>query len=178
MLRLFFLAESVLDAMADDTRMNEGERQELVAYLDGELPEVECLQVEQKLADSPAARREVEALQRTWDLLDHLPKATASHDFATKTLSRIQAIQTPPSENANRVPPWVRQAGFALGWVGGAAAAAVVGFAVARFGWPTPTDRLARDLPVVERLYEYRAVSDVDFLRELEQAGLFADEES
>lgn len=164
--------------MADQERLTEEERWDLVAYLDGELPEVESARVEHRLADSPGARRALDELQRTWDLLDHLPRAQASHDFVAQTVTRSQALEALPAAGDAESRRLWRRAGLALGWLGGAAAGAIVGFIIARFGWPTPTDQLARDLPVVERLYEYRAVSDVDFLRELEQAGLFTDEES
>ena len=46
--------------MADEQRLTEEERRELVAYLDGELPEVESARVEHRLADSPGARRELD----------------------------------------------------------------------------------------------------------------------
>ena len=53
-------------------------KEDLVAYLDGELDEQASQDIEQTLAQSPAARREVEALARTWKLLRVLPEVKAS----------------------------------------------------------------------------------------------------
>jgi anti-sigma factor RsiW len=43
-------------------------RENLVAYLDGELDEVATLEVERTLSESAEIRLEVEELSRTWDL--------------------------------------------------------------------------------------------------------------
>ena len=61
----------------ESQRLSPAERDNLVAYLDGELPDGESRRIATKLTSSPTARREVEALERTWQLLDHLPRPQA-----------------------------------------------------------------------------------------------------
>ncbi len=65
---------------------------ELVAYLDGELPEQDADRVERMLQANAPLRRDAECLDRTWQLLDSLESATASGEFTQKTLSSISAI--------------------------------------------------------------------------------------
>ena len=65
---------------------------ELVAYLDGELPEQDADRVERMLQANAPLRRDAECLDRTWQLLDSLESATASGEFRQKTLSSISAI--------------------------------------------------------------------------------------
>lgn len=68
---------------------------ELVAYLDGELPEQDADRVERMLQANPPLRRDADCLDRTWQLLDSLESATASGEFTQKTLSSISAIVDP-----------------------------------------------------------------------------------
>lgn len=65
---------------------------ELVAYLDGELPEQDADRVERMLQANAPLRRDAECLDRTWQLLDSLESVTASGEFTQKTLSTISAI--------------------------------------------------------------------------------------
>nr|AGC72076.1 hypothetical protein [uncultured bacterium A1Q1_fos_291] len=65
---------------------------ELVAYLDGELPEQDVDRVEQLLQVSAQLRRSAETLDRTWQLLDSLEEATASGNFTQKTLASISGL--------------------------------------------------------------------------------------
>ncbi len=65
---------------------------ELVAYLDGELPEQDADRVEQLLQTDAPLRRSAEALDRTWQLLNSLEEATASGEFTQKTLASISTI--------------------------------------------------------------------------------------
>jgi len=65
---------------------------ELVAYLDGEMPEQDADRVERMLQANESLRRDAECLDRTWQLLDSLESATASGEFTRKTLSSISTI--------------------------------------------------------------------------------------
>src|SRR5229473_2045109 len=56
------------------SQLNEDERAELVAYLDGELNEEAAQVLEARLSREPDLRAEAEALKRTWELLDYLPR--------------------------------------------------------------------------------------------------------
>lgn len=65
---------------------------ELVAYLDGELPELDADRIERMLQGDAPLRRNAETLDQTWQLLDSLESATASGGFTQKTLSTISTI--------------------------------------------------------------------------------------
>ena len=54
------------------------ERDNLVAYLDGELDEAAVRSLEARLARDPQARQELEALKRSWEMLDYLPRPEPS----------------------------------------------------------------------------------------------------
>ena len=58
----------------EQLRLTPDERADLVAYVDGELPETHARSIATKLTHSATARREVEMLQKTWELLDYLPR--------------------------------------------------------------------------------------------------------
>ena len=63
---------------------------ELVAFLDGELEADAVEAVEAKISLDATVRAEADALKRTWDLLDHLPRSEPSPNFTERTLSSIR----------------------------------------------------------------------------------------
>ena len=69
------------------------ERADLVAYVDGELPENHARTIATKLTKSATARREVEMLQKTWELLDLLPRPQVTEHFSEKTVSEIRRLE-------------------------------------------------------------------------------------
>ncbi len=79
---------------------------ELVAYLDGELPEQDADRVERMLQDNAPLRRDAECLDRTWQLLDSLESATASGEFTQKTLSSICAIAESGESGVQNTGRW------------------------------------------------------------------------
>ncbi len=79
--------------MAKMTRLSAEQRENLVAYLDGELDDSATQNIEQVLAESVVARHDVDMLSRTWDLMNVLPGVKASEEFTRKTLSSIRAAE-------------------------------------------------------------------------------------
>ncbi|QDV38083.1 hypothetical protein ElP_60310 [Tautonia plasticadhaerens] len=158
---------------AEQLRLNADERADLVAYLDGELTGDRSRAIAEKLTRSVSGRREVEALESTWGLLDLLPRPRAGEEFAERTLSQVIDAPTSEARLVGAARETIRRV-LAL-----AAIAAVVslgaaaGYAAARWLWPDPTARLARDLTIAERLDDYQAVGGLDFLRRLDQSPLF-----
>ena len=69
--------------------LNDDEKADLVAYLDGELDEPATQAVEAKIAADPDARAELDALKQTWGMLDYLPKTNPSPNFTNRTLERL-----------------------------------------------------------------------------------------
>lgn len=159
--------------MSTIQRLSAEQRDDLVAYLDGELEEASSQEIEKILAKNPVARNDVEMLMRTWELLDALPRAEATEEFTQKTLSSIQAVDArdPVTEK-----PWfqkLKRGVMAAGWTAGIALSAVLGFAITNRVIPSESRLLVENLPVVERLDIYREVDNIEFLRELRRSGLF-----
>jgi anti-sigma factor RsiW len=158
---------------SDQLRLTTSERSNLVAYLDGELTEVESRTLATKLTSSISARREVEALEKTWELLDHLPRPQASREFTERTLTQAQGAASLDDrlvDVASKTAQGLLRAGIVV-----LAASATVGisYAAIRWLWPDPSARLARDLPIAEHLDEYRDVGTIDFLKRLDDDPAF-----
>src|SRR4051812_2241884 len=130
--------------------LNDDEKAELVAYLDGELDEAATQAIEAKLATDVEARAELEALKQTWGMLDYLPKATPSPNFTNRTLERLtlediskSASDTMPMPRRPR--PWVR----ATGWAAAVLLALGGGYLTTTLFAPTPPDVVPdADLPL------------------------------
>jgi anti-sigma factor RsiW len=167
--------------MANPPPWTEEDRDNLVAYLDGELDGKTARDLEVKLTLNPQARAEAEALRRAWDLLDYLPRPEPSGSFTHRTLDRISAVR--PAEPVGR-HAWLRW-GLSLGWVAAVLLAGVGGYAAVsllprRSPPPIQADdldpALVRDLRIIENLHQYEQVDNVSFLRDLDDPELFGDE--
>ena len=147
----------------------------LVAYLDGELAADEQVRVERRLADDPEFRARLAQLQRAWDLLDSLERTEADEDFARSTVEMV-AEKAADDVQAERNKSRLRQAWLYA--VGGTAMAMslIAGYLLVARWADRPNREIVRDLPVIERVDEYRNAESVEFLRELHQEGLFAQE--
>jgi anti-sigma factor RsiW len=161
--------------MTDSSPLPDEEREELVAFLDGELTEDDAHKVEAKLNVDPGARAEADALRRTWDLLDFLPRPEASPDFTHRTLERVGPVRkTQPVPRRWRL----RAAVVGVAW----AASLLVAVAAGHTGMSVFLKRgsaerdLVRDLRVIENKRLYELGEDMEFLRDLDQPDLFGDE--
>ena len=161
--------------MEKTVRLNAEQREDLVAYLDGELPDEQVQQIDHIIARSEVARHEVEALARTWELLDVLPAGRASEDFTTKTMTNLKVMEQPFTLADQWWYVHLARLGAAGGWLIAMAVCGWLGFQLTRSWIPNPNDALLEDLPVIENLDQYRDAGDVEFLRQLKQAGLFDD---
>lgn len=162
---------------------------DLIAYLDGELDGAEARAVEAALALDPAVRAKAEAYQRVDGLLDFLPRPAPAPDFTTRTLTRLQPVSAAGASPASGSAPTATLAGSVSGfrprrsawptvvaWMAAATVAGVGGYAAHAALSPTgpPTDLAISDLRVIERLPLYLGVDDLDFLKALDETGLFA----
>jgi anti-sigma factor RsiW len=149
---------------------------DLVAYLDGELDAARTRAVEERLSSDAAYRRQLRELQQAWDLLDQLPKADVDETFTQTTLAMVAVSVSGEVEQAQvrrgRTRRWLR-------WTGSVAAVAAfaAGYVAVSIVVSRENRRLLRDLPVIERLDEYRYADSVEFLRQLEREGLFTEDE-
>jgi anti-sigma factor RsiW len=146
----------------------------LVAYLDGELPDAHSRAIATKLTMSATARREVEMLQKTWELLEQLDRPKLPAQFTVKTLSEIRRIELAGHAWEPLFSYWAGRAGRVLAALVMAAACAAIGFGLTRWVWPNPTERLVRDLTLAEHLDEYLEVGSFDFWNELVDSREFA----
>ncbi len=157
----------------EQLRLTPDERADLVAYIDGELPDATARALSTKLTQSATARREVELLKKTWELLGHLSFPAVDERFAERTITEIRQLElkTPAWEAPFRsVTSWAVQAAIyaALAVLGLGA-----GYAATRWLWPDPSARLGRDLSLAEHLDEYLEVGSFDFLNQLVDAPEF-----
>jgi anti-sigma factor RsiW len=155
--------------------MSDEDREELIAYLDGELDEEKAHAVESKMSLDPATRAEADTLKKTWDLLDYLPRPEPSPNFTNRTLDRISTRET---QNALRPARRLRRWLTGLGWAAAVLLAGFGGYVMALHHFPSkPQDRdLVRELRIIENLRFYESVESLDFLRELDQRDLFGED--
>jgi len=151
----------------EQLRLSPDERDDLVAYLDGELPEAHTRVISTKLTQSATARREVEILKKTWELLDFLPRPKAPPEFSERTISHIHRLELEGHSWEPLVASWSAQAARVVVYVIAVGLSLGVGYALTRWAWPDPTARMARDLTLAEHLDEYLEVGSFEFLSQL-----------
>ncbi len=151
-------------------------RDNFVAYLDGELPPDDVKGLERVLADSPVARKDIESLVRTYEMLDMLPRPQATVEFTQKTMATVKLsdMQTDVTQTA-----WYK--GLRLGFVaaGGLlllAATGLVAYTAANRWAPTDDDLKLRDLQVIKNLDDYSQAESYEFLERLERSSTLMQE--
>ena len=90
--------------------LDEKRREELATWLAGEADRETTERCETAVATDGKIRREVDALRRTWDLLDHLPKPEADGGFTQRTLKLTQhPVRTAPITSRSGPRLWRRR---------------------------------------------------------------------
>ena len=154
-------------------RLTAEQREDLVAYLDGELEDVPSQEIDRILARSDVARHEVEALSRAWEMLDILPRSNASSEFTSRTMATVK-LEEVPHDFSGR--PWfiaLRRGAVGAVWVAALAAAGLLGFLATWQWYPNPNRDLLEELPVVKQLDVYAEVDNPEFLESLSKSALF-----
>jgi hypothetical protein len=154
---------SVTDPQPDPTA------DEIVAYLDGELPPQECKRVESRLATDDEYRQQMHELDQAWEALNSLPTPTVDEGFARTTieLACVAAEADLTEHNANAK---VASRNRAWRWAAAGIAAILFGLLIGRSLLPAANTKLLADLPAIEQLNTLEYVEDVDFLRRLSNA--------
>jgi anti-sigma factor RsiW len=164
------------DPMTEFSPLDDDERAELIAYLDGELDAKSARRIEAKLNTDPAIRAEAESLKRTWDLLDYLPKSEPSPTFTHRTMQRVTAVQTRTTkiQLGYAWRPWA----LGVGWAAAVLLAGAAGFAAMTRLQPKEMndDGLVRELRIIENKRLYEAAEEMEFLRQLDDPDLFGDD--
>ena len=163
--------------MAEQPSAQHELEEELTAYLDGELDGAGARRVEERLARDAEYRAQLQKLERTWGLLDRLPRASVGEDFTKTTLEMVAVSAAADAAEVQRQVPRVRQRQRLAGAIS-MVAALLVGFAIGTQVWPDPNEKLLRDLPVLENLDLYYQADDLEFLRMLDQKNIFDDGDS
>jgi anti-sigma-K factor RskA len=170
--------------MSKSRPLTDAERADLVAYLDGELGGEAKRAIEARISLDPVWRTEAASLQRTWNLLDHLPRPEPSPSFTQRTLSRLEPVH--PSVGKKLTPTGSRQGltrwiTIGAGWAAALVVATLAGYHAFQRN-PPPYEpgeaELIRELRVIEHKRHYDLVDDIDFLRELDHPDLFGEESS
>ena len=159
--------------------LSEADRENIVAYLDGELDEKAAHEIETRINLDPAFRAEAEALKQAWGMLDFLPRQEASTNFTHRTMEQL--VLRP--KETGRMP----QLG-GVSWLRGAAWAAIVLVAVGVGWWlagviesrsgrtPIEDETLVRHLRIIEKMPLLEQIDDIEFLRSLDHPDLFGEE--
>jgi hypothetical protein len=173
----------------DDGNPDERQTEEIVAYLDGELDPKVAEGVAARLSLDPKLRGEAESLQRTWDILDILPRPQPSASFTTRTISQAipipggasgptMAFPSPGAASTMMLPPprpgilfWLTSAAIillatGLGYIGHLELAPK----------PTVPQPDLEDAPLMRNLRLYRNVEDMDYLKRLDSPEMFGEE--
>ncbi len=149
----------------------------LVAYLDGELDEQTIGQVQRSLETDPELRRQLESLSGAWAMLDELQQPQVKTDFTESTLE-VVALGAQSDIDQSRPSGPLGRLGRYLTVPAGLFAACFLGFICVVLFRPDPNRQLLEDLPVVQRLDEYRQIDSVEFLQELRKSKLFSEDPS
>ena len=148
-------------------RLTSEDRDNLTAYLDGELDENATRRIESILTSSSVARNDLELLARTYELLDLLPRPTCGEEFAEKTVAtaRLENFRAPVTHQAwyqyleRTIPLAMWSLAFFL--------AACCGYLLTNQWMPQQDDLLLEELPLIQNLDLYHEVGSVRFLEEL-----------
>ncbi len=148
-------------------RLSSEDRDNLPAYLDGELNEEATRRIESILVQSSVARNDLELLSKTYDLLDELPRPDAPKDFIEKTLATVKMERVKVSLSDQVWFQTSQKILVLLGWTVALVIASVAGFAVTNRMVERPDDVLAEELPLMRNLDRYEEVQSIDFLDQL-----------
>jgi hypothetical protein len=157
----------------DQLRLTPDERADLVAYVDGELPETHSRIISTKLTKSATARREVEMLQKTWEMLDYLPRPQVTERFSEKTVSNIRRLELQGHSWEPALVAWSARLGRVALYLIVAGAFLGLGYSLTRWVWPDKTTRLVRDLTLADHLDEYLEIGSFEFLSQLSESRDF-----
>lgn len=167
-------------------RLSDEDRENITAFLDGELDEETAHKLEARISLDPEMRQEFEAMKQAWNMLDYLPKVQPSESFTHRTMERLSLEGIARASETGKMPRggggwwWTRVAGWAAVLLVGAG----VGFGAAYLlggRGPDTSDSdesLVRHLSVLERwrLYEQVDNLDIDFVKALDQPDLFGED--
>lgn len=147
----------------------------LIAYLDGEVDSDTRRELEARLALEPGLRKRLQVLEESWQALDLLEVVQVDKDLVRTTMELLvvtteKELEEHLGENSpEKKSQWLQT-------LVGMVIAATFVYAVLSLVLPNPNRQLMKDLPIIERLDEYQVAPDVEFLRKLDESGIFETE--
>ena len=161
----------------------------LAAYLDGELDSKAAEAIATRLSLDAKMRAEAESLQRTWDILDILPRPEPSAAFASRTVSQV--IPAPSTSGRTMVVPGPSGASAAYGappsrtgvWLAAFAiilAAGLGGYFGHQALAPSKSTSIeppVEDYSLMKNMRLYRNIDDIETVKQLDSPELFGGEE-
>ena len=146
----------------------------LTAYLDGELGDEDHHDVEQKLLSDPQYRKAMQNMQKTWDLLDHLPSSRVNNSFTQSTMELVIS-ETEKELNERAFSPWTWPLRFGSLLVVTLLSLGV-SFGVTRWIKDRPNQSLRANVHVIENLKHLEYGDSIEFLELLAKRDFFNDE--
>ena len=159
------------DANVETEEFNQ-DNQQLVAYLDGELDEVQSQDIERRLSDDPEFRLRLQQLQQAWDLLDELPQANRDEDF---TRSTVEFVALNARQHLAETKQWSQASSTkSVIWrVLALVAVTLLGWYLGDWYFGKQHRQLLEDIEVISEFDQYRLTDDFDFMQKLEASGVF-----
>lgn len=154
-------------------RLSADQRDDLVAYLDGELPDGLANAIDQVLARSEVARNEVEALARTWEMLDALPVPQASSEFTDRTMTTLKVGEVPYNITEQAWFGYLKKGSVLAVWFAVLGLSGWLGFQITTRWVPNEQEQILEDLPLLQNFDAYQEVQSIDFLEQLNRSGAF-----
>jgi len=154
-------------SLNDDSPVDAADEQ-LVAYLDGELPQEDVRSVELRLTNDPVYRRRLRDLQNGWEMLDELPLPSSSAMLLETTL-RMAAVDGGQTSSAGKSKSILKSISK-FAWT----ALLVLGcFGLGMFAVGVRNylsyQRQLRDLPTAMHIDAYLHANDVAFMKLLQE---------
>jgi len=146
--------------------------EQLTAYLDGELPPEEARALEQRLARDVTVRERLRELAGAWDMLDSLPRSTVDENFAKTTVAMVAVAAKQDLVDLQKTAPRQQRQQW-LTRVVAIAASLILGYVGFTWLWPNPNDELLSNLSLIENWQLYQEADSIEFLNQLDRAGLF-----
>lgn len=160
--------------MTDNPISDSALHMRLTAYLDGELGDEDHHDVEQKLLSDQQYRKAMQDMQKTWDLLDHLPTSRVSNSFTQSTLEMVIS-ETEQELSKRTFSPWTWPIRF-----GSLLAVTLVGlgasFGVTNWIKDRPNQSLRANVHVIENLTHLEYADSIEFLELLAEKEFFDDQ--
>lgn len=145
-------------------------KDDLVAWLDGEVDDEASQQIETQVNVDPRVRAEADTLRQVWEMLDYLPKAEAPPNFTQRTMDRL----APQPKTTQLTPVRKTFTRRAASWILALLIPGLISFAAVTWYLSRPDEQdLVRELSVVEHLRYYQDVQELAFLQKLDQSDLF-----